>query len=1449
MGSRPRRERRSNPAVAASLLILVIGVAALTLYVLIETGLLARWAAALAERQRAREEEVAEPGALPPPAPGAAPAPIAPPAPTPGPPAPTPAPVAPPAPAPATPPPRVDTARVDTTAAVARPEQPPGVRRFGIAAFEEGILERLDRSRPDRQPLTGIARVRVTDVVVEEPGGPRFAEAASAEFGLDLGALQAGDVMLSDVVLVRPDVVIRRGPGQEWNYERAWRAIVGAGAPAARGEPSAGATVELTDVRISGGRLVVESPTTSVAVLGLDADVARATLTDPARPAPEIVARRASGDVVLPEIGRRFAVVAVDAAASMDDRTSFAARTATVDGARLSAVRGAYSAATGLELALRADEVPLADLQWLFAELPGAGTASFTLDLAPLGGGRSRVSITELAATSGASDVRGAITVIVGGPAAALEAVDLTLDPLELALLEPVTGPLPVTGTVRGTISGSAGALRFDVAAALTATGAATGFSAELEGTAEYDAAGFRLTSLIADLTDVPLAALSPLIPGVPLAGTVTGRIALRGAPGAVPLDFDVRLALDVGTLLLRGTLDLRGPEPVYDLTGQTIDLSLAAVFGERVPPARLTAAFTLVGSGTAAATATLRLALAGRLTGWRTDAGDAVDVVLELDNGMLRLERGILSLATLDLEAVGTWRFVPPAAGELRYALRVTDLAPFAPYLPLATDSIAAGEVSSEGALSGPAGRVRLAGTAAGSDLRLNGWRAASARAAYAVTLGVVPAPFTVNGALSGVEVPGLGVYDTATVVYRQEPPLFSLTVDAERRGGGVLELAADGRILDAVRRDAVVRRFVADIGPDRWMLAQPATIAWGGEAGLDVRGLLLVEEGGPGRLAVDGRAPRAGSAGFRVIATAVPLAPILAAAGVDTTATGRLWLDARVEGLLEAPVISADFRLQGATIQGVAIGRLDGDLRYAGQRFEIRAESLLEPARAFDVQASLPVDLALGFPPRWDLLEAGPVSATLVADSVAVAAFEPWLRDVRDLEGAFSGRATLGGTIEEPRLEGSFALRGGAVTIIPFNQRYREISADIILEGQRLIIEEVRARSDGWAVAGGTITFPALTGPVFDVAVEFDAFRAFSARGRDAAAVTGSIALTGPLAELFLGGRVVLEDGSVPVNAFTAGEADELLLYDEGELLALPVEDDGVPPPAPFLASITFDELALVAGDDLWFVTDGTRVQLTGEVVIVGTGENLQVFGTLQGERGTFTLEAGPVVRRFDIESAEVRFLGESPPDPMLNVTAVRTIPLGAQREIAIVARITGTASSPVVAFTTPEGAAIPESELLSFLVFGRPSFVLGEAAFLGQGVLGEFFLTGLTELTAIELEQELAADLGLDFFEIRPGFGAFGGLGLPTLVFGREVAEDVFLTVEAGLGRLAGVETTAALAVRLQWRIDDQWQLELALEPATRARLLRGGTVVLPLAPPEQQLIIIIRRRWTY
>src|SRR5690606_9526933 len=242
-------------------------------------------------------------------------------------------------------------------------------------------------------------------------------------------------------------------------------------------------------------------------------------------------------------------------------------------------------------------------------------------------GRRSRVALTGLDARSGASRLTGSIAVLVGAPGPILEAADLRADPLELALLEPLLGRQPFSGLLRGTITAGAGTLRFDVTAELTAAGATRGLTAALTGAATYGGEGFRLTNLVADLAEAPLAA-------------------------------DVRLTLAVGVLLVRGAPDLRGREPAYRLTGRVLDASLAALFGPRPPPARLPAEFSLSGSGTGAATADLELALAGRFTGWRTDPGDAVAVELVLADGVLRVERGVLGLATLDAEVTGTWRF-----------------------------------------------------------------------------------------------------------------------------------------------------------------------------------------------------------------------------------------------------------------------------------------------------------------------------------------------------------------------------------------------------------------------------------------------------------------------------------------------------------------------------------------------------------------------------------------------------------------------------------------------------------------------------------------------------------------------------------------------------------------------------------------------------------------------
>ena len=101
-------------------------------------------------------------------------------------------------------------------------------------------------------------------------------------------------------------------------------------------------------------------------------------------------------------------------------------------------------------------------------------------------------------------------------------------------------------------------------------------------------------------------------------------------------------------------------------------------------------------------------------------------------------------------------------------------------------------------------------------------------------------------------------------------------------------------------------------------------------------------------------------------------------------------------------------------------------------------------------------------------------------------------------------------------------------------------------------------------------------------------------------------------------------------------------------------------------------------------------------------------------------------------------------------------------------------------------------------------------------------------------------------------RPGAEAsLGGFGAPTFILGRQLREDVFLTVETGIAALLGTDENVlkSWTIRLDWTFDEQSRLRLALEPVYRGRSLRSSTLALPLSEPRPQFLIEVRRRWTY
>src|SRR5690606_31677663 len=135
-------------------------------------------------------------------------------------------------------------------------------------------------------------------------------------------------------------------------------------------------------------------------------------------------------------------------------------------------------------------------------------------------------------------------------------------------------------------------------------------------------------------------------------------------------------------------------------------------------------------------------------------------------------------------------------------------------------------------------------------------------------------------------------------------------------------------------------------------------------------------------------------------------------------------------------------------------------------------------------------------------------------------------------------------------------------------------------------------------------------------------------------------------------------------------------------------------------WLDALRVENLRIEIANDVWFIGEGAQAQLGGELSVVESDQALTLVGTLQGERGTYPLQAGPLIRRFEIASAQVRFLGLPEINPAIDITARRTVLDQQGRQFQIDVRITGNMRTPRLSLASADLATLPESELLSFL-----------------------------------------------------------------------------------------------------------------------------------------------------
>lgn len=387
--------------------------------------------------------------------------------------------------------------------------------------------------------------------------------------------------------------------------------------------------------------------------------------------------------------------------------------------------------------------------------------------------------------------------------------------------------------------------------------------------------------------------------------------------------------------------------------------------------------------------------------------------------------------------------------------------------------------------------------------------------------------------------------------------------------------------------------------------------------------------------------------------------------------------------------PTGEANLRIRGLTRAGLVLSSRPVDIglnaRLDGVNAAMRAVAVSEGRTIGRAQARIsPIG---GSGNLFDRLVRAPMRAQLRYNGAADTLWRLTGIELIDLSGPAAIGADFRGTLENPLINGSVRTAGARLESAVTGMVIDNLQSTGRFGGSRLQIQQFRGSTpDGGTVTGsGALDFAGARG----VGIHFDV-QAENARLLDRddiqASVTGNIAIRSDGAGGTLSGDVRLTQGRFRLGSATAAAQVPRLAVNE---INRPDDDLG-----PVVRRISPWRLALnVTAPERLMVTGlGMSSEWQADVRVAGTVTEPRISGEAELLRGTYDF-AG---RRFDLVRGNIRFLGESPINPQLDIAAEARV-----RGLSAQIRVTGRSLRPEIAFTSVP--ALPQDELLSRILFG--------------------------------------------------------------------------------------------------------------------------------------------------
>ena len=348
----------------------------------------------------------------------------------------------------------------------------------------------------------------------------------------------------------------------------------------------------------------------------------------------------------------------------------------------------------------------------------------------------------------------------------------------------------------------------------------------------------------------------------------------------------------------------------------------------------------------------------------------------------------------------------------------------------------------------------------------------------------------------------------------------------------------------------------------------------------------------------------------------------------------------------------------------------------------------------------------------------------------------------EVFDLSGPLAIGADIGGRLADPVIRGSLKTSNGRLESAVTGMVITGLGAQARFSGPQLIFSRIAGTtpgngklSAGSLSGGGSVTFAdgrtALN-------LNFTAKQAQLLNRDDIAArVTGPIAIRSDGRGGTISGNLHLDHGQ-----FRLGRASGA-----GDVPRLQVRDTGIDPGEVIeLADLRPWRLDLkLAGRDLRVTGLGISSQWSTNLQIGGTADAPRFTGRADLVRGDYDF-AG---RNFKLDRGIIRFNGESPPDPLLDIRAEAEVQ-GLDASVLV----RGTGQKPEITFaSTPQ---LPQDELLSRILFGTSITNLSAPEALQLAAAVAALQSGSGSLDPINA---LRRAVGLDRLRIVPADVATG------------------------------------------------------------------------------------------